>query len=115
MPSDAGTDLADAHDAAEDDGIFAPLRNVEFRRVWSASLVSNLGTLIQGVGVAWAMTQMTSSADMVALVQTALNLPVMLIAVLAGAIADVHDRRVVALVALGIALTGATVLTVLTG
>jgi MFS family permease len=96
-----------------DDGIIAPLRNVVFRRIWFASLISNLGTLIQGVGVAWAMTQMSSSADMVALVQTALGLPVMLIAVLAGAVADVHDRRVVALVSLGIALTGATVLAVL--
>jgi MFS family permease len=98
-----------------DDGIIAPLRNVAFRRIWLASLVSNLGTLIQGVGVAWAMTQMTSSADMVALVQTALGLPVMLIAVLAGAVADLHDRRIVALVSLGIALTGATMLALLAG
>ena len=84
-----------------------------FRRIWFASLVSNLGILIQGVGAAWAMTQMTSSADKVALVQTALMLPIMLIAMPAGAIADMHDRRVVAMVSLGIALVGATVLTVL--
>jgi MFS family permease len=96
-------------------GIVAPLRDVTFRRIWVASLFSNLGTLIQGVGVAWAMTQMTSSADMVALVQTALGLPVMMIAVLAGAVADVHDRRIVAMVSLGIALAGATVLAVLAG
>jgi MFS family permease len=91
------------------------LRNPTFRRIWLASLVSNLGSLIQGVGVAWAMTQMTSAADKVALVQTALGLPVMLISVLAGAIADVHDRRVVALVALAIALVDAMVLTTLAG
>jgi MFS family permease len=84
-----------------------------FRRIWLASLVSNLGILIQGVGAAWAMTQMTSSADKVALVQTALMLPIMLIAMPAGAIADMHDRRVVAMVSLAIALVGATVLTVL--
>ena len=84
-----------------------------FRRIWLASLVSNLGILIQGVGAAWAMTQMTSSADKVALVQTALMLPIMLIAMPAGAIADMHDRRVVAMVSLAIALTGATALTVL--
>ncbi len=95
------------------DGIFAPLRHGVFRRIWLASLVSNLGILIQGVGAAWAMTQMTSSADKVALVQTALMLPIMLIAMPAGAIADMHDRRVVALISLAIALTGATVLTVL--
>jgi len=95
------------------DGIAAPLRHAVFRRIWLASLVSNLGILIQGVGAAWAMTQMTSSADKVALVQTALMLPIMLISMPAGAIADMHDRRVVALVSLGIALVGATVLTVM--
>ncbi|XIA65624.1 MFS transporter [Bradyrhizobium sp. TZ2] len=95
------------------DSIAAPLRHAVFRRIWLASLVSNLGILIQGVGAAWAMTQMTTSADKVALVQTALMLPIMLISMPAGAIADMHDRRIVALVSLSIALVGATVLTVL--
>jgi MFS family permease len=95
------------------DSITAPLRHSVFRRIWLASLVSNLGILIQGVGAAWAMTQMTSSADKVALVQTALMLPIMLISMPAGAIADMHDRRIVALISLAIALSGATVLTVL--
>ncbi|MCK1727317.1 MFS transporter [Bradyrhizobium sp. 142] len=94
------------------DGITAPLRHATFRRIWLASLLSNLGILIQGVGAAWAMTQMTSSADKVALVQTALVLPVMLISMPAGAIADMYDRRIVALISLGIALAGATALTV---
>ncbi|RXG86644.1 MFS transporter [Bradyrhizobium zhanjiangense] len=93
--------------------ITAPLRNLTFRRIWLASLLSNLGIMIQGVGAAWAMTQMTSSADKIALVQTALTLPQMLISVPAGAIADMHDRRIVALVSLGIALAGATGLTAL--
>jgi MFS family permease len=95
------------------DGIVAPLRHATFRRIWLASVASNLGILIQGVGAAWAMTQMVSSADRVALVQTALSLPVMLIAMPAGAIADMYDRRIVALVALGIALAGTTALTAL--
>ncbi|MGY3146446.1 MFS family permease [Bradyrhizobium sp. USDA 3397] len=59
------------------------------------------------------MTQMTSSADKVALVQTALMLPVMFISMPAGAIADMHDRRIVALVSVGIALAGASTLTAL--
>src|SRR5580700_1346717 len=96
------------------DGVTAPLRHSAFRRIWLASLLSNLGILIQGVGAAWAMTQMASSADKVALVQTALSLPIMLIAMPAGAIADMYDRRIVALVALCIALSGATALAVLT-
>jgi MFS family permease len=95
------------------DGVAAPLRHPIFRRIWLASLLSNLGLLIQAVGAAWAMTQMTSSADKVALVQTALMLPVMLISMPAGAIADMYDRRIVALVSLSIALSGATALTVL--
>ena len=95
------------------DGITAPLRYSVFRRIWLASLLSNLGLMIQAVGAAWAMTQMTSSADKVALVQTALMLPVMLISMPAGAIADMHDRRIVALISLAIALSGATTLTML--
>src|SRR5438874_5463834 len=95
------------------DSVAAPLRHTVFRRIWLASLVSNLGLLIQGVGAAWAMTQMTSSADKVALVQTALMLPIMLISMPAGAIADMYDRRIVALLSLSIALVGATTLSVL--
>ena len=95
------------------DSITAPLRHSVFRRIWLASLLSNLGLMIQAVGAAWAMTQMTSSADKVALVQTALMLPVMLISMPAGAIADMHDRRIVALISLSISLSGATALTTL--
>jgi MFS family permease len=95
------------------DSLAAPLRHSVFRRIWLASLLSNLGLMIQAVGAAWAMTQMTSSADKVALVQTALMLPVMLISMPAGAIADMHDRRIVALVSLSISLCGATALTAL--
>src|SRR5260221_14573736 len=95
------------------DSVTAPLRHAVFRRIWLASLLSNFGLLIQGVCAAWAMTQMTSSADKVALVQTALMLPIMLIAMPAGAIADMYDRRIVALVSLSIALSGATSLSVM--
>ena len=92
-------------------GILAPLRHPVFRRIWTASLLSNLGLLIMGVGAAWSMTQMTSSADKVALVQTALMLPVALLSTVAGAIADMFDRRAVGLFALSIALTGSVCLT----
>jgi MFS family permease len=66
-----------------------------------------------GVGAAWSMTQMTSSASTVALVQTALMMPVALISTPAGAIADMFDRRIVGLVALAIATLGAVSLTTL--
>ena len=96
------------------EGIGAPLREPVFRRIWLASLLSNFGMLVQGVGAAWAMTLMTSSADKVALVQTAAMLPTMLISIAAGAIADMYDRRLVSLIGLGIALAGATTLSILT-
>ena len=95
------------------DGITAPLRHAVFRRIWLASLLTNLGLMINGVGAAWAMTQMTSSASMVALVQTALMLPIMLLSLAAGAIADMYDRRVVGLIALSLGLLGGVTLAVL--
>ena len=108
--------MADAvSDVASDAGrgILSPLRHDVFRRIWTASLLSNLGLLIMGVGAAWSMTQMTASADMVALVQTALMLPVALVSAPAGAVADMFDRRKVGLVALSVALCGAVCLSIL--
>ena len=87
-------------------GIFSPLRHAVFRRIWTASLLSNFGILVLGVGAAWTMTQISSSTDMVALVQTSLMLPVALVSTPAGAIADMFDRRIVGIVALSIALAG---------
>lgn len=75
----------------------APFRFPVFRHIWIASTVSNLGGLIQSVGAAWMMTSIAQSADMVALVQASLALPIMLLALVAGAIADNMDRRVVML------------------
>ena len=94
-------------------GIFSPLRYAVFRRIWTASLLSNLGILVLGVGAAWTMTQISSSADMVALVQTSLMLPVALVSTPAGAIADMFDRRIVGLVALAIAFVGSISLSAL--
>src|SRR5499427_10749708 len=92
-------------------GILAPLRHAVFRRIWTASLLSNLGLLVMGVGAAWSMTQMTSSPDKVALVQTALMLPVAVLSSVAGAVADMFDRRRVGLAALTIAIVGSLCLT----
>ncbi len=77
----------------------SPLRVPIFRNVWLASLFSNFGSLIQSVGAAWLMLEMTQRADMVALVQTSIALPVVLFSLLGGAIADGLDRRRVMLAA----------------
>ncbi len=58
-----------------------------------ASLVSNIGTWMQNVGAAWLMTSLSPSPLMVALIQTASSLPILLLALPAGALADIVDRR----------------------
>lgn len=55
--------------------------------------MSNLGSLVQTVGASWLMLGLTGSATLVALVQAATALPVVLFALIAGALADGHDRR----------------------
>jgi MFS family permease len=94
-------------------GALEPLRERTYRRIWSASVLSNFGQLILGVGAAWEMTRLTTSASLVALVQTALMLPLMLVSVPAGAIADMFDRRKIAITGLSFATLSAAVLTTL--
>lgn len=94
-------------------GTFAPLREPVFRRIWTASILSNFGQLILGVGAAWEMTRLTPSASMVALVQSALMLPLMLVAVPAGAVADMFDRRWIAMTGLAFSMLCAATLTLL--
>ena len=77
----------------------APFRHRIFQSIWIASLASNFGSLIQGVGAAWMMTAISDSAGMVALVQASTALPIMLLSLPSGAIADNFDRRKVMLVA----------------
>jgi len=74
-------------------GPWSPLRNRLFRAVWIATLVSNIGTWMHDVGSGWLMTSLASSPALVALVAAADTLPVMLLALPAGAIADIVDRR----------------------
>src|SRR5262249_31851262 len=94
--------------------IAAPLRLPVFRRSWAASILSNTGMNILGVGAGWAMTLMTSEAEKVALVQTAMMLPVTLLALPAGAVADMFERRIVGFTAMFIAMIAALVLTIST-
>lgn len=71
----------------------APFRFPAFRAIWTANLASNLGSMIQSTGAAWLMTDLTRSHQLVALVQASVTLPVMLVGLVAGAIADNYDRR----------------------
>src|SRR5712671_1697962 len=72
---------------------WSPLRHRLFRGLWIATIVSNVGTWMQDVGAGWLMTSLSSSPSMVALVEAADSIPVMLLAMPAGALADIVDRR----------------------
>lgn len=85
--------------AATQTSALAPFRIPTYRSLWFANMASNFGGLVQGVGAAWLMTTIASSADMVALVQASTTLPIMLFSLMAGAIADSFPRRRVMLLA----------------
>lgn len=80
-------------------GSLAPFRYPAFRAIWMANLASNLGSMIQSVGAAWLMTELTRSHVLVALVSASTTMPILLLGVFAGAIADNFDRRRVMLAA----------------
>jgi MFS family permease len=72
---------------------FEPLRLPLFRNLWIAATVSNLGGWMQDTAGTWLMTLLTSSPLLIALMQTAASLPVLILGLLAGATADIFDRR----------------------
>lgn len=77
----------------------SPLSVPIFRAVWISSIVSNFGGLIQSVGASWLMISLGASPQLIALVQASTTLPIMLLSLFAGAIADNRDRRRVMLTA----------------
>lgn len=100
-------------DAEEKVGTFAPLRERPFRRIWSASVLSNFAQLFLGVGAAWQMTKLSSEPSLVALVQTAMMVPLVFVSLPAGAIADMYDKRKVALFGLSCSSFFAVILAIL--
>jgi MFS family permease len=106
-----GRFLALLPESWRDSPTLAPLHSRIFALIWSASLISSFGSLIQAVGASWLMTSIAPSADMVALVQASTTLPIMLLSLASGAVADIWDRRLVMLIAQGAMLVTAGVLT----
>ncbi|CAN5309764.1 MFS transporter [soil metagenome] len=74
-------------------GAWSPFRHPTYRAVWIANVVSNTGTWMHEVGAGWLMTSLAPSPRMVAAVQAATSLPIFLLALPAGALADIIDRR----------------------
>lgn len=74
-------------------GAWAPMASPAFRRLWLAQFTSNVGSWIQTVGAQWVMLSLTSSAVLLTAVSAASSLAVLLLAIPAGALGDLVDRR----------------------
>jgi MFS family permease len=72
---------------------WAPLREPTFRMLWLVWLASNMSLWMNDVAAAWLMTSLTSSPTLIAMVQSASSLPVFLLGLPSGALADIIDRR----------------------
>lgn len=92
----------------------SPLREPLFRALWIAAVISYTGSWMQNIATGWLMSSLTSSPLWVSLVQVALSLPVFLIALPAGALADMIDRRKFLLATQGSMVAAAAILGVLT-
>ena len=86
---------------------WSPFRYRVYRALWIALLASNIGAWMQAVGAAWLMLELDGSPTMVALVQTATFLPVVFVGVVAGAAADLVERRRLLLITQGFMLAAA--------
>ena len=96
MPSGARWAAAvrsEAQAAAPAESAWVPFRSRVFVIIWTATLLGNVGTWIRDVGAGWLMTTLSSSATAVAMVQVATTLPIFLLSLPAGALADIVDRR----------------------
>jgi MFS family permease len=79
--------------AVHSGSLIGPLRIAVFRWLWIAAVVSNIGTWMQTVGAQWLLLDQPGSATLVALVQTASSLPILLLAIPAGVLGEFVDKR----------------------
>lgn len=93
---------------------FAPLKNRVFRAVWIGNAAAGLGTWLQNTGAGWLMTDLAPEPAMVAAVQAATTLPIFLLALPAGALADIIDRRLFLIASMAVQAVAAVMLAALT-
>src|SRR3954465_1367379 len=86
--------------AAASHSIWSPLRLPAFRGLWAGSAIYFTGSAMQVMAASWLMVELTGSSFLAALVQTAVFLPMFLLALPAGVLADTSDRRRLILVSL---------------
>jgi len=82
-----------AHASAPADGALSPLRHPVFRWLWIATIAANTGLWMQALGAQWYLVSRPGGGALVALVSLALTLPMALLALPAGILADAVDRR----------------------
>lgn len=104
----AGETSAPAPAASGAAGAFAPLRQKVFVVLWVATVLGNTGTFIRDVASAWLVTDLSASPAAVATVQAAAMLPVFLLAMPAGVLSDILDKRRF-LIAVQLGLAGVSV------
>src|SRR3979490_1070775 len=92
-PETSTADSPPAESASESLSALAPMGRPVFRMLWSTWLIANICTWMNDVAAAWMMTSLTTSPMLIALVQTASSLPVFLLGLPSGALADIIDRR----------------------
>src|SRR5450830_2116200 len=85
----ASTESSDANSLSA----LVPLTRPVFRMLWGTWLIANICMWMNDVAAAWMMTSLTTTPIWVALVQTASTLPMFLLGLPSGALADILDRR----------------------
>ena len=114
MADSVNTPVAESLHPRIQGSAWTPLGEPLFRSLWLAAVISYIGTWMQNVGAGWLMTQLTTSPLMVSLVTAATTLPVFLVILPAGALADMVDRRRFLLATQGWMVVAAALLGVLT-
>ena len=100
--------------ASGSSNLWSPLRVATFRNLLIADVLSDIGTFMQSVGAAWLMVSFGAGPMYVALTQTASSLPFFLLALPAGSVGDIVDRRKLILFTEVCMLACATLLAVMT-
>jgi MFS family permease/quinol monooxygenase YgiN len=109
----ADTTTTASAEAPREPSAWAPLRHAAFRRLWTAQFVSNVGSWMQTVTAQWVMTSLTTSALLLSAISAAGSIPVLLLAIPAGALGDLVDRRRLILASQILMLLAAAALAVL--
>jgi hypothetical protein len=87
------SETSGAASSAKSASLVAAFRHPAFAVIWTATVISNVGGWMYSTASGWLMTSLNPNPLIVALVQTASTLPVFLLAIPAGALADIFDKR----------------------